>query len=272
MCFPELALMDVRLGTATYWQGKEPGYIFVDLVRASNDAATLGFVSDSRLLNVLITRQTTGLYIIGDERCILTLGQQKEREDPISSIEDVPVVEEESAQTAGAEKPEKKSSEDRKNATVIKIFDWMRQKGRVVNVANDSLMEDYIDFPKPYVEPVEVGWGGEAAGSDEAKDADNIASDNAPAPAPENEASANETIPAPTNTSANATTPANANKDESEFVLEDRYEHEPLQDKGGEDVVTGDDEDNDDEVTSADGLESDDWAQGATTFPSQGRW
>ena len=65
-----------RLGTADYWQGKELPYIFVDLVRASNDAANLGFMSHSRRLNVLITRQTLGLWIVDDEHCVLTLGQQ----------------------------------------------------------------------------------------------------------------------------------------------------------------------------------------------------
>ena len=79
--FPELSLPEMsvtrnRLGTADYRQGKELPYILVDLVRAFNDAANLGFMGQSRRLNVLITRQTLGLWIVGDEHCVLTLGQQ----------------------------------------------------------------------------------------------------------------------------------------------------------------------------------------------------
>ena len=66
------------IGTAQFWQGKEMPYMFVDLVRASNDAAALGFVGHARRLNVLITRQTLGLWIVEDERCVLTLAQQAE--------------------------------------------------------------------------------------------------------------------------------------------------------------------------------------------------
>ena len=155
--FPELGLLNIRIGTAEFWQGKELDYMFVDLVRASSDAAMLGFIRDSRRLNVLITRQTLGLFIVGDERCVLTLAQQSERDNPIPTNEDEPIVEEESAGKA-----EKKSPEDRKNATVIAIFDWMRQRGRVVNVAKESLTEDYVDFPAPYSETDDAnitGWG-----------------------------------------------------------------------------------------------------------------
>ena len=232
----------------------------VDLVRASNDAAELGFVKDSRLLNVLITRQTKGFFIVADERCVLTLAQQSERDNPVPTNESEPALEEEISPVARAENAEKKSSEDRKNATVIAIFDWMRKIGRVVNIAKESLTEDYVDFPKPYVEPKEVGWGDDAAVSDEAKDTatDKNVSDNAPAL--DNE------------TSANATTPTDAIEDKGEFVPEERYEHGPLHDKGGEDVILGSgDEDAtagahedgsdsgngyvaDDEMPSADGL------------------
>ena len=57
--------------------------MFVDLVRASNDAAALGFVSNARRLNVLVTRQSLGLFTVADERCVLTLGQQAELDDPV---------------------------------------------------------------------------------------------------------------------------------------------------------------------------------------------
>ena len=56
-------------------KGGELAHMFVDLVRGSNDAGALGSVSDARRLNVLITRQSAGLWVICDERCVLTLGQ-----------------------------------------------------------------------------------------------------------------------------------------------------------------------------------------------------
>lgn len=54
----------------------------------------------------------------------------------------------ESYETKGSQ-PEKKSMEDRKNPTVIAIFDWMRPKGRVINIAKESLTKDFVDSPPP---------------------------------------------------------------------------------------------------------------------------
>ena len=71
------------VGTAEFWQGGELAHMFIDLVRASHDAGVLGFVSDARRLNVLITRQTVGLWIVADERMVLTLAAQAARDNPI---------------------------------------------------------------------------------------------------------------------------------------------------------------------------------------------
>ena len=56
---------------------------------------------------------------------------------------------------------QQKSTEDRKNATVIAIFGWMREKGRVVNVPKELLNEAYIDFPKPEPDTgaADASWG-----------------------------------------------------------------------------------------------------------------
>ena len=43
--------------------------MIIDLVRASNDKADIGFVSDGRRLNVLITRQQQAVIIVGDQNC-----------------------------------------------------------------------------------------------------------------------------------------------------------------------------------------------------------
>ena len=52
------------VGTAEYWQGGELAYMFAERVSISNDAGALGFVSDARRLNVLITRQNARLWVI----------------------------------------------------------------------------------------------------------------------------------------------------------------------------------------------------------------
>lgn len=252
----------VRIGTASCWQGKELGYMFVYLVRASNDtASTLGFVKDARLLNVLITRQKLGLVIIGDERCVLTLAQQAERDDPIPVDDSIPVlVKEEAPPTTDAQKV-KKSPEDKRNATLIAIFDWVREKGRVVNVTKESLTEDFVDFPKPYVEPEVGGWGDDAADNDVAND--DAIKDNEPSTDDAN---------SPNGTAA---------------AVADQYEDESALDMDGEDIVgghqtagsqqdsSGDSEDgiaDDDEMPSATGLGQDGWESAATTVSTQGHW
>ena len=69
---------------------------------------------------------TLGLFIIADERCVLTLAQQSERDDPIPAHEGKTLAEEEAAPNTEFAKTEKKTPEERKNATLIAIFDWMR--------------------------------------------------------------------------------------------------------------------------------------------------
>ena len=93
--------------------------MFVDFVRASNDAGTLGFLSDARRLNVLITRQTVGLWIICDERCVLTLDVQKQIDEPIIRLGETKAM-------------AKKTQEDQRNTTVIAMFAWMRERLWVV--------------------------------------------------------------------------------------------------------------------------------------------
>lgn len=158
--YPDLNLPQIRVGTAEYWQGSELSYMFIDFVRASNDTGTLGFVSDAKTLIYIITRQTVGLWVICDERCVLTLGQQAERDNPIESSEG---NEAEQVQQAGDDRSgraEKKSLEDRRNATVIAMLDWLRQKGRVLNVAKKSLTERYVTFSTPENQKDQgpVGW------------------------------------------------------------------------------------------------------------------
>lgn len=43
--------------------------MIVDLIRASNDAGDLGFVTDGRRLNVLLSRQTHAVIIVRNKDC-----------------------------------------------------------------------------------------------------------------------------------------------------------------------------------------------------------
>ena len=118
--------------------------MLIEMVRASNDDARLGFVSDARRMNVLITRQTVGHWLVGDERCVLTLGQQMDLDS--AEVEPEP---------AG----EKKSREDRQNATIIAVFEWLRSKGRLVHIAEEKLRQGSISFAEAEAKTSDTGGG-----------------------------------------------------------------------------------------------------------------
>ena len=62
-----------------------------------------------------------GFFIVADERCVLILAQQAERDHPVPEDEAEAFAEIESAPNTEAAKAERKTPEDRKNATVIAI-------------------------------------------------------------------------------------------------------------------------------------------------------
>lgn len=181
----------------------------------------------------------------------MTLAQQAERDD-LNLEDDAEVVaEEESAPTPEAAEAKRKTPEDRKNATVIAIFDWMRDKGRVINIAKESLTEEYTDFPKPYEEPAEPDWSDDAAKNSSSTNADSL-----------NDKAASDT----------------------------HYEHDDFLAQEGEEVIAGGKEDDatagahedgsdsessfgvDDEVPAASGLGEGDWESAATSVQTQGCW
>ena len=80
----------------------------------------------------------------GDERCVFTLGQQMD----LDSAEVQP-------KPAG----EKKSREDRQNATIIAIFEWLRSKGRLVHIAKEKLRRGFISFAEAEAKTSDTGGG-----------------------------------------------------------------------------------------------------------------
>ena len=115
---PEHGWHAIRLGTAEWWKDRQADYMIVDLVRASNDGAELGFVSRSRRLNVLLSRQRQALVIVGDKHCIKPIITGDEVDD----------------------------TKDRnyENGKIIKMLEWMQENGRLVEVPLDSVSRDYV--------------------------------------------------------------------------------------------------------------------------------
>ena len=67
---PEEDWSAVRIGTIEWFQGREAPHMIVDFVRGSNDFGDLGFMSEGRRLNVLLSRQKEALVIVGDKDCV----------------------------------------------------------------------------------------------------------------------------------------------------------------------------------------------------------
>lgn len=104
-----------------WFQGREAPYLIVDLVRASNDHAELGFMSDGRRLNVLLSRQKQALIIFGDKACVKPMVTGVEQEDEMVA-----------------------QRRNDSNRHLIKVFAWFEKKGRSVDIATDSLPNNYV--------------------------------------------------------------------------------------------------------------------------------
>lgn len=72
--------MQIEVGTVDGMQGREKDVVIVSLVR-SNDGQEVGFLHDSRRLNVAMTRAKRQLVIVGDTE---TIGGENARDDSIS--------------------------------------------------------------------------------------------------------------------------------------------------------------------------------------------
>ena len=67
---PKLRLLDIRVGVAEHWQASERAVMIFDFVRAGNERRNVGYMRSLRRLNVLISRQRAGLFIIADLEAI----------------------------------------------------------------------------------------------------------------------------------------------------------------------------------------------------------
>jgi senataxin len=56
--------LDIEINTVDGFQGKEKDIIFISTVRG-NDSGSIGFLSDTRRMNVALTRARYGLFIVG---------------------------------------------------------------------------------------------------------------------------------------------------------------------------------------------------------------
>ena len=149
------SISDIRIGVSESWQGKERPVMIVDLVRASNDKGSIGFLRKKERLNVLLSRQQQHLFVVGDIECA------KESLPPSTSV-DTPTKTPIDV-TA--------SKRDEQNKWVIRVLKWFKEHGRVANVDKDILTEEFVSFPKQEMQTDEgtlASWGDSAVAEKEA--------------------------------------------------------------------------------------------------------
>jgi hypothetical protein len=108
----------IRVGTIDHWQGKEVRFLVSDGVRAGNDQGNVGSMRDPKRINVWITRMQCVHVIVGDNTCTMP-----PQDDPRTA---------------------KKLNYANKH--LIRLFDWLHQAGRVVDIHVANLPQSYIQF------------------------------------------------------------------------------------------------------------------------------
>ena len=118
--------LNVVVGTTEFWQGKDKKFMFIDFFRGSNDQGSIGSLVDRRRANVLITRQKIAWFLVADLDCVLSNGYGLDEPEMATEV--------------------KVSKEAKTNEVIIKIFNWFRTHGRVVDVSEASLGEEFVKF------------------------------------------------------------------------------------------------------------------------------
>ena len=161
----QASLSDVRVGTAEFWQGKEAHSMVVDFTRARNDQ-DLGFLTYRQRICVLVSRQQAALAIVADTGCLPDINVDIRNE----AIDDA--AEEEEEDNAGGEVEAEKGlsqkqndSAGKKNKFVTAVFKWLGSRGRRVVLDHTQLSDEFVDLPEyPRSEPEEPEEDGEEGG------------------------------------------------------------------------------------------------------------
>ncbi|KAL9136699.1 MAG: hypothetical protein Q9175_002098 [Cornicularia normoerica] len=147
LCKP--GIQDIRVATTESWQDKKADLVVVDPVRAKNDHGSLGFFRKKERLNLLLTRHTQHLFVVGDPTCCETdfaaANLPVEASEPTTANNTLTVA--------------TSNSRDRRNVWMVKVLRWFQEHGRDSSVAMDTLIEAYITVPTREGQQEGVGLG-----------------------------------------------------------------------------------------------------------------
>lgn len=121
----------------------------VDPVRAENDHGSLGFFRKKERLNLLLTRHTQHLFVVGDPTCCET--------DFAAANLSIEASERATADNTLAVATSNPS--DRRNVWMVKVLGWFQEHGRVSSMAMDKVTEAYVTVPTREEQQEGVGLG-----------------------------------------------------------------------------------------------------------------
>ena len=128
--------------------------MIVELVRASSDQGSIGFLRKKERLNVLLTRQQEYYFVVGDLGCTGTSSPNSTANQTTAETAADPVVDLSAS----------KLSEQ--NKWVAKVFTWFTEHGRVEKVDKEALHEEYVTFAKEEEQTETTGTWGDATDND----------------------------------------------------------------------------------------------------------
>ena len=125
----------VYVGVAEYWQGKEEMVTIVGFVRAQNNHGQIGYMSKAKRINVLITRSSQGMIIVGDHRFInLNLDEQQDDQQDVNG-------------KGKGKAKDQKCEDDICNVWMVRTTRYFFKKGRFVDIPGGDLSQRYVEFP-----------------------------------------------------------------------------------------------------------------------------